>query len=59
MPRQPNRQIGHINLVVKPIGKPGAGKPHAGFDAAGTGDRVRQDIEALSTERDRKQNRPA
>jgi hypothetical protein len=32
MTRQPNRQIGHINLVMKPIGKPGAGKPHAGFD---------------------------
>jgi len=44
---------------MKPVGKPGAGKPHAGFEEAGIGDRVRQDIEALSTERDSKQTRSA
>jgi len=32
---------GPINFVMKLVGKPGAGKPHAGFDAAGTGDRAR------------------
>ena len=30
-------QIGHINLNMKRTGKPGAGKPHAGFDEAGAG----------------------
>ena len=30
-------QIGHINLSMKRTGKPGAGKPHAGFEEAGTG----------------------
>jgi hypothetical protein len=29
--------IGDITLEVKSTGKPGAGKPHAGFDAAGAG----------------------
>ena len=38
-------------MSAKLVGKPGAGKPHAGFDAAGAGNRVGQDIEALSTER--------
>ncbi len=28
----------HINLATKQAGKPTAGKPHGGFDAAGTGD---------------------
>ena len=28
-------QIGHINLNMKRTGKPGAGKPHAGFDERG------------------------
>src|ERR1051326_5692095 len=27
----------HINLAVKHTGKPTAGNPHGGFDAAGTG----------------------
>ena len=35
MPRQSNQQIGRINLAMKLIGKPGAGKLHAGFDEAG------------------------
>ena len=30
-------QIGHIDLNMKRTGKPGAGKPHAGFDEAGAG----------------------
>ena len=29
--------ISHINLGVKHIGKRSAGKPHAAFDEAGTG----------------------
>jgi hypothetical protein len=29
--------IGHINLGMKHIGKRSAGKPHAAFDEAGTG----------------------
>jgi len=32
--------IGHINLGMKHIGKRSAGKPHAAFDEAGTGDVV-------------------
>jgi hypothetical protein len=30
-------QIGPIELNMKRTGKPGAGKPHAGFDEAGAG----------------------
>ena len=33
-------QIGHINLNMKRTGKPGAGKPHAGFDEAGAGNQL-------------------
>jgi len=38
---QPASQIGFINLDAKLAGKPGAGNPHAGFAAAGTGNRAR------------------
>jgi hypothetical protein len=39
--RQPIQPDRCINLDMKLVGKPGAGKPHAGFDVAGAGDRVR------------------
>ena len=35
------RLIGYINLQVKLAGKPGTGKPYAGFDVAGAGNVTR------------------
>lgn len=37
-PESAANSIGNINLDAKPTGKPGAGKPPAGFDVAGVGD---------------------
>ena len=34
-------RAGRLTLEVKPPGKPGAGKRHAGFDEAGTGNVTR------------------
>src|SRR6266446_3640758 len=39
-PESQSSMIGHINLGAKQAGKPSAGNPHAGFDVAGTGNRL-------------------